>query len=73
MEDSEMKKFLLVLIVLSLLVWGLSCQKKVKEEPEVEPQVEKVEEEVQVDTAQVEVAPMDTTCKDTTTMIPIQG
>lgn len=56
-EGSEIKKFLMFLVILGLLIFGLSCQKKVKEE-KVET---KVEEQVPVDTTQVQEAPADTT------------
>ncbi|MCK4641221.1 MAG: hypothetical protein KAU06_07785 [Candidatus Marinimicrobia bacterium] len=50
-----MKKFLMVLVVLGLLVFGVNCQKKAKE-AKVET---KVEEQVPAET--LEAAPAETT------------
>ncbi|MBL7066951.1 MAG: hypothetical protein ISS29_03725 [Candidatus Marinimicrobia bacterium] len=52
-----MKKFLMVLVVLGLLVFGVNCQKKAKE-AKVET---KVEEQVPAETVETqEAAPADT-------------
>jgi len=61
-----MKKVLVLLVVFSFLIFGLSCQKKAKEE-KVEPKVEEqapvdtTVKEAPVDTTQVQEAPADTT------------
>jgi len=51
-----MKKFLVLLVIFSFLIFGLSCEKKAK----VEKVEKKVEEQVPVDTT-VKQAPVDTT------------
>jgi len=58
MEGSEMKKILMVLVVLGLLVFGVNCQKKTKE-AKVET---KVEEQIPAEKLETqEAAPAETT------------